>query len=206
MNEQWFPLEIGLSAALGCHMSLQTTHTRASAGKPELERLVWMERRKGIGRRELDAASPGGWSLGSKGSTLPVTESWDSTVFHIWREWGTTEEKWLGQGHTASCGKAWAGTQFFWLEAQSSFFSIKWWTQFSRFLGPRIWTFSSWSTLSTTGLRDSKSENECGNTQHSGSFHFHLVGPGANLLSIWVSAQPLTSHMTLGKSLNLSKF
>ena len=25
MNEQWFPLEMGLSAALGCHMASQST-------------------------------------------------------------------------------------------------------------------------------------------------------------------------------------
>lgn len=47
-----------------------------------------MERRKGIGRRELGTASPGGWDLGSKGSPLPVTETWDSRIFYIQREWG----------------------------------------------------------------------------------------------------------------------
>lgn len=46
------------------------------------------ERRRGIGRSALDAAKPGGWGFGSKGNALPVTETWDSSVFHTQGEWG----------------------------------------------------------------------------------------------------------------------
>lgn len=46
------------------------------------------ERRRGIGRSALDAAKPGGWGFGSKGNSLPVTETWDSSIFHMQGEWG----------------------------------------------------------------------------------------------------------------------
>lgn len=216
MNEQWFPPEIGLSDALGCHMSFQTIHTRPSAGKPELEWLVWMKSREVTGRRELHAANLGGWGLGSLREGPCQSQKSGIPESSVFRENGEPQS---GSDLVAIIQQVWQSlvwsdlvavtqqgwqslAQFFWLEAQSSFFFIKWWPQFSSFLGPRYEPLPS-DPLCVLGF--GKVRMSSGDTQHSISFHFHPVGSEANLLSIWIAALPLNNCMTLGKSLNLSQ-
>lgn len=159
MNEQWFPLEIGLPAALGM------PYVSSNNPYPAFSWEAWAgiagvnEKRKGIGRRELDTPNPGGWSFRSKESALPVTETWDSRGLQKQREW--RPKRWrdlviitqpvlavLGLGLSVSDLKPKALSS-----PPNSDLS-------SPGLGPRTWTFPSWHTLST-GLWESQGENGC---------------------------------------------
>lgn len=44
------------------------------------EKRHWEER--------IGCCHPGGWGLGSKKSSLPIAETWDSRIFHMQKEWG----------------------------------------------------------------------------------------------------------------------
>lgn len=131
-----------------------SVYTRPSAREPELECLVWMGRRKGIGRDNWMLLALVGRARGLReapcGSQRPgIPQS------SICRENGDQrrEMTWL-----------WSHSRLWWRSgwdpvlltcSPNSLFFIKWWHQFSSFLGLKMWTFPSWPTLSS-GLWESK--------------------------------------------------